>query len=170
MYLVISAASAFAHDFYSHVLRQGKATEKEQMKAARWASVGIAVFSILLALGAQKMNVSFLVSLAFCVAASSNLPVILFTLFWKKFNTGGAVAGMLTGLIGSVGLILLSPNVMDAATAIFPLKNPAVISVPLGFLGAFVGAKLYTKKHKDNFEEIVVRANTGVGAHGAVEH
>jgi cation/acetate symporter len=168
--LVISAASAFAHDFYSHVLRQGNATEAEQMKAARYASIGMAIFSILLALGAQKMNVSFLVSLAFCVAASANLPVILLTLFWKKFNTGGAVTGMLTGLIGSVGLILLSPNVMDAASAIFPLKSPAIISVPLGFLGAYVGAKLYRKQEQDNFDEVSVRAHTGIGAHSAVDH
>lgn len=169
--LVISAASAFAHDFYSHVLRGGKATEQQQIKAARWASVGMAVFSILLALGAQKMNVSYLVALAFCVAASANLPVIILTLFWKKFNTGGAVTGMLTGLIGSVGLILISPNVMDKASAIFPLGSPAIVSVPLGFLGAYLGAKIFAnKQEKDNFDEIVVRANTGIGVSSAVDH
>ncbi|MGD8188986.1 solute symporter family protein [Brevibacillus ginsengisoli] len=162
--LVISAASAFAHDFYSNVLRHGKATEKEQMKAARWASVGIALFSILLALGAKNFNVSYLVALAFCVAASSNLPVILLTIFWKKFNTKGAIAGMLTGLIGSVGLILLSPNVMGE-TAIFPLKNPAIISVPLGFLACYLGTVMGSKKEKadeEKYTEIFVQANTGI--------
>jgi cation/acetate symporter len=168
--LVIAAASAFAHDFYTNVLKGGNASEAQQMKAARYASVGIAVFSILLALGAQKMNVSYLVALAFCVAASANLPVIVLTLFWRGFNTGGAVTGMLVGLFGSVGLILISPNVMAADSALFPLKSPAIVSVPLGFLGAFIGAKLYKGKKEDNFDEILVRSNTGLGASGAVEH
>jgi len=168
--LVIAAASAFAHDFYSNVLKGGKATEKQQMTAARYASIGIALFSIVLALGAQKMNVSYLVALAFCVAASANLPVIIFTLFWRNFNTGGAVIGMLVGLIGSIGLILISPNVMSKETALFPLSSPAIVSIPLGFLAAYVGAKLYKKKEKDNYDEILVRANTGIGASGAVNH
>lgn len=163
--LVISAASAFAHDFYSNVLRGGNATEAEQMKAARWASVGIAVFSILLALGAQTFNVSYLVALAFCVAASSNLPVIILTIFWKKFNTTGAVTGMLVGLIGSVGLILIGPNIMGA-DAIFALKNPAVVSVPLGFLACYVGAlagsRRYTAADEAKHTQIFVQANTGV--------
>src|SRR5690606_40880506 len=89
--LVISAAGAFAHDFYSNVLRGGKATEAEQMRVAKIASVGVGVVSIILALIAKDMNVAFLVALAFAVASSANLPVILFTLFWKRFNTSGAV-------------------------------------------------------------------------------
>lgn len=160
--LVISAASAFAHDFYSNVLRKGQATEKEQLKAARWASLGIAVFSILLALGAKNFNVSFLVALAFCVAASANLPVLVFTIFWKKFNTAGAVIGMLVGLIGSVGLILISPNVMSAHDAIFPLKNPGIVSIPLGFLAAYLGTVLTRTKEEENHTKIFVQANTGI--------
>ncbi|BCJ87258.1 solute symporter family protein [Effusibacillus dendaii] len=163
--LVISAASAFAHDFYSNVLRKGQATETEQMKAARWASFGIAVVSIILALGAKNFNVSYLVALAFCVAASANLPVIVFTIFWKRFNSAGAVTGMLTGLIGSVGLILLSPNVMPAADAIFPLKNPGIVSIPLGFLAAYLGTVLTgsaTKQEEEKHTQIFVQANTGI--------
>ncbi|MFC4769932.1 cation acetate symporter [Effusibacillus consociatus] len=163
--LVISAASAFAHDFYSNVLRKGQATEAEQMKAARWASVGIAVFSILLALGARDFNVSYLVALAFCVAASANLPVIVLTIFWKRFNTTGAVTAMLSGLISSVGLILLSPNVMSPADAIFPLKSPAIISIPLGFIAAYLGTVLSStaaKAEEDNHTKIFVQANTGI--------
>ncbi|WP_126425095.1 solute symporter family protein [Brevibacillus marinus] len=162
--LVISAASAFAHDFYSHVLRHGKASEQEQMKAARWASVGIAVFSILLALGAKNFNVSYLVALAFCVAASANVPVIVLTIFWKRFNTTGAIAGMLTGLIGSIGLILISPNVMGEA-AIFPLKNPGIVSVPLGLLACWLGTVLSggaTKEDQEKHTEILVKAHTGI--------
>jgi cation/acetate symporter len=162
--LVISAASAFAHDFYSNVLRQGKASESEQMKVARWASVGISIFSIVLALGAKNFNVSYLVSLAFCVAASANLPVIVLTIFWRKFNTTGAVAGMLVGLLGSVGLILISPNVMEPAHAIFPLKSPAIVSVPLGFLACYLGTVLSfaARNEEEKFTEIFVQANTGI--------
>ncbi|MGD6816436.1 solute symporter family protein [Metabacillus sp. 113a] len=169
--LVLSAASAFAHDFYSHILRKGKATEKEQVVAARWASVGVAILSILLALFAQKMNVAFLVALAFAVAASANLPIILLTIFWKRFNTAGAVSGMLTGLLSSLLLVAISPNIWspEAGAAIFKgtplitLTNPGIISIPLGFIGAFLGTVLSRKKEAEGkFDEIVVRANTGI--------
>lgn len=83
------------------------------MLAAKYASIGVAVLSILLALFAQKMNVAFLVSLAFCVAASANLPVIIFTIYWKKFNTAGAITGMLSGLLSSLILVIVSPNVFS---------------------------------------------------------
>jgi len=94
--LVLSGASAFAHDIYGQIIRKGKASDREQMLAARYASLGVSVFSILLALFAQTMNVAFLVSLAFCVAASANLPVILYTIYWKRFNTTGALTAMLS--------------------------------------------------------------------------
>ncbi|MGE5702491.1 MAG: cation acetate symporter, partial [Clostridia bacterium] len=137
--LVLTAASAFSHDFYSHIIRKGNATEKEQVAVAKWASVGVSVISIILALFAQKMNVAFLVSLAFAVAASANLPVIIYTIFWKRFNTAGAVTGMIVGLFSALLLVVLGPNVWSAkGTAIllgdpiFPLANPGIISIPLG--------------------------------------
>ncbi|RAL22596.1 cation acetate symporter [Thermoflavimicrobium daqui] len=162
--LVISAAGAFAHDFYSNVLRGGKATEQEQIRVAKWASVGVGVASIILALLAKDQNVAFLVSLAFAVAASANLPVILFSLFWKRFNTAGAVTGMLAGLISSIVLVLISPNVMEPEQALFPLKNPAILSVPLGFLGAIIGTLLSKKEDQQKYTELYVRSNTGIGA------
>ncbi|SEN71861.1 solute symporter family protein [Lihuaxuella thermophila] len=163
--LVISAAGAFAHDFYSNVLRGGKATEKEQMRVAKWASVGVGIVSIILALLSKDQNVAFLVALAFAVAASANLPVILFSLFWKRFNTAGAVAGILTGLISSILLVLISPNLMDPESAIFPLKNPAIVSVPLGFAGAWLGTLLSREPEAEQkFTELYVRSNTGIGA------
>ncbi|WHY74651.1 solute symporter family protein [Fictibacillus enclensis] len=170
--LVLSAASAFAHDFYSQILRKGKATEKEQMNAARWASIGVAVLSILLALFAQKLNVAFLVSLAFAVAASANLPILLLTVFWKRFNTTGAVTGMLVGLFSSLILVAISPSVWspEAGVAIlvgdplFPLANPGIVSIPLGFIGAIVGTLLSRKTvDQSKFDEILVKVNTGVG-------
>lgn len=169
--LVLSAASAFAHDFYSHIIRHGKATEKEQVVAARWASIGVSILSILLALFAQKLNVAFLVSLAFAVAASANLPVILFTIFWKRFNTAGAITGMLVGLISSLVLVAISPNVWapEVGKAILvgkplvTLTNPGIISIPLGFIAAYLGTVLSSKKADvKKFDEILVKANTGL--------
>lgn len=123
--LVLTAASAFAHDFYNEIIRKGKSTEKEQVSMARYASIGVAVLSIILALFAQTLNVAFLVSLAFAVAASANLPVILFTIYWKRFNTTGAISGMIVGLVSAIVLVALSPNVWNpvAGKAIFVGKR-----------------------------------------------
>ncbi|QJC50756.1 cation acetate symporter [Paenibacillus albicereus] len=168
--LVLSAASAFSHDFYNHILRKGQAKEKEQVRMAKFASVGVAVVSIVLALFAQKLNVAFLVSLAFAVAASANLPVILFTVFWKRFNTAGAVTGMLTGLISALLLVLMSPNVWNpvagkailVGTPLIDLTNPGIISIPLGFLGAFLGTYFSSRTDEAKYDEVLVKANTGI--------
>ncbi|WCN37034.1 solute symporter family protein [Aneurinibacillus uraniidurans] len=167
--LVLTAASAFAHDFYSHILRKGQATEKEQMVAARWASIGVSIISVILALGAQKMNVAFLVSLAFCVAASSNLPVIIFTIFWRRFNTAGAITGMFVGLFTALILVAVSPNVFGPpgkaifeGTPLITLTNPALISVPVGFLAAYLGTFLGRRESDEKFDEVLVKANTGI--------
>ncbi len=168
--LVLSAASAFAHDFYSHIVRKGKAKENEQVRAAKLASVGVAVISILLALFAQKLNVAFLVALAFAVAASANLPVLVFTVFWRRFNTSGAVIGMLVGLLSALILVAVSPNVWSpvpgkaifTGTPLITLTNPGIISIPLGFLGAFVGTFFSSKRNDAKFDEILVKANTGI--------
>lgn len=169
--LVLTGASAFAHDFYNEILKKGKATEKDQVKMARYASVGVSVLSILLALVAQNLNVAFLVSLAFAVAASANLPVIIYTIYWKKFNTTGAISAMVVGLITSVGLVLISPNVFspEAGQAIlvgeplFPLTTPGLVSIPLGFLAGYVGTLLSRKKEDEaKYDEILVKSNTGL--------
>ncbi|BFH22506.1 hypothetical protein WJ0W_002673 [Paenibacillus melissococcoides] len=149
--LVLSAASAFAHDFYNHILRKGKANEREQMKAARYASIGVAVLSIALALLASKLNVAFLVGLAFAVAASANLPVILFTILWCRFNTAGAISGMLTGLLSAIALVAVSPSIWDPA-------GKAI------FIGAWIGT-IVSSRSKDadaKFDEVLVKANTGI--------
>ncbi|MGG0178598.1 solute symporter family protein [Gottfriedia acidiceleris] len=177
--LVLTAASAFAHDFYNEILKQGKATEKEQVSMARYASIGVALISILLAIFAQTLNVAFLVSLAFAVAASANLPVILFTIYWKRFNTTGAITGMLTGLISAIILVAISPNIWSPieGKAIFVgdplinLTNPGIISIPLGFIAAYLGTILSNKKENEaKFDEILVKSNTGHGVSGISTH
>lgn len=167
--LVLSGASAFAHDIYGQIIKKGKVTEKEQMKAARLASIGVSVFSIILALGAQTMNVAFLVSLAFCIAASANLPVIIYTIYYKKFNTTGAMAAMITGLVTALVLVVLSPNLWNpegtaifTGTALFPLTNPAIISVPAGFLAGWIGSLVGAKSDARKYAEVTVKANTGI--------
>lgn len=180
--LVVAASSAFAHDFYTNVIRGGEATEQEQFKAARYAAIGISVAAILLALPAESFNVAFLVALAFAVAASANVPVILLTIFWKRFNTTGAVTGMLVGLISCIVLVMISPNVLTGPNpeppatpiipidAIFPLLSPAIVSVPLGFLGCYLGTIFGgrgAEREREqglqvSYDEIRVRANTGI--------
>lgn len=167
--LVLSGASAFAHDLYGQILKKGKATERQQMLAARYASLAVSVFSIILALGAQKLNVAFLVSLAFCIAASANLPVILYTVYWKRFNTTGAITAILSGLISALVLVALSPSVMNPVAGaalitgepIFPWANPALVSVPLGFLGGYIGTLLSKENDSVRYAKVKVKANIG---------
>ncbi|HHY75016.1 MAG TPA: cation/acetate symporter ActP [Bacillus bacterium] len=167
--LVLSGASAVAHDLYGQIIKKGKVTEKEQVKAARIASLSISVFSIIIALGAEKMNVAFLVSLAFCVAASANLPTILFTIYWKRFNTSGAVWSMVAGLVSALVLVAISPSVMspvEGATLltgnpIFPLTNPAIVSVPIGFIAAIIGTLVSSERDEKKYAEVTFKAQTG---------
>ncbi|WP_067726954.1 solute symporter family protein [Oceanobacillus damuensis] len=173
--LVLAGASAFAHDLYGQIIKKGKVSESEQVKAARYASLAVSVLSIVLALFAQYLNVAFLVSLAFCIAASANLPVILYTVYWKRFNTAGAVTAMLTGLFSALILVSLSPSVFSpiegaalfVGEPIFPLANPALVSVPLGFLGGYVGTILSKESNMKRYAEVKVKANTGYKSSGA---
>jgi len=173
--LVLTGASAISHDIYGEIIKNGKLTEKQQVVAARTGSISIAIVSIILALFAQSLNVSFLVSFAFCIGASANLPVILYTIYWKKFNSIGAVMAMVTGLVSCLILGAMGPNVWSPieGAAIFvgeplvPLAVPAIITIPLGFIAGYLGSVLSTSKvtqaEADRiYKEIRVKANTGV--------
>jgi cation/acetate symporter len=170
--LTISASTSFAHDFYSNVLHHGKEHRPgEEVRVARITAFVVGAASILIAIVlGPKVNVAFLVGLAFAVAASANLPVIIFSIFWKRFNTVGAVTGLAVGLVSSIVLILIGPEIMGKA-ALFPLKNPAVVSIPLGFLGAFLGTLCAREPSAEaQFTELQVRGNTGLGAEKASSH
>ena len=170
--LAITASASIAHDVYAAVLRDGQATEDEQVRVSR---ITVVVLGIL----AMTQNVAFLVSLAFAIAASANLPTILYSLYWKRFNTTGAVVSIYTGLISALVLIFLSPAVSgspsamfpNADWAIFPLSSPGLVSIPLGFLGGIIGTFL---GKPDNFDELQaemeVRSLTGVGVEAPVDH
>ncbi|MFJ8754650.1 cation acetate symporter [Streptomyces sp. NPDC102441] len=172
--LTLASSSSFAHDIYANVIRRGKATEKEEMRAARWATVAIGVVSIGLGAMARDLNVAGLVALAFAVAASANLPTILYSLFWKRFTTQGALWSIYGGLASSVLLVLFSPVVSGKASSMFPdvdfawfpLENPGLISIPLGFLLGWVGSILSKEEpDKGKYAELEVKSLTGTGAH-----
>jgi cation/acetate symporter len=181
--LTIASSSSLAHDFYNNVLRRGRASEREELRVARFAAIGVGAVSIVLAVFAQNLNVAFLVALAFAIAASANLPTILLSLFWKRFNTTGAVAGIYGGLIASVGLVFFSPVVsgkgVDAAGNNlslfpesvdfhwFPLENPGLVSIPVGLLCAIVGTLISKESDPERFARLQVRALTGAGAERA---
>ena len=172
--LTLASSSSFAHDIYANVIRKGKATEKEEINAARYATIGIGVVSIGLGALARDLNVAGLVALAFAVAASANLPTILYSLFWKRFTTQGALWSIYGGLTTAVGLVLFSPVVSGKATSMFPdvdfhwfpLENPGIISIPAGFLLGWLGTIL-SKEEPDvrKYAELEVRSLTGTGAH-----
>ena len=137
--------------------------------------------SVAILLG-PNANVAFLVALAFAVAASANLPVIVLSLFWRRFNTRGAVVGLGTGLAVSFLLIILSPSIMGVdqpgvsvgarhliqSPPIFPLENPGILSIPLGFLGAILGTLVGREPEaEEKYDELLVRASTGLGAEKA---
>ncbi|AXG77169.1 solute symporter family protein [Streptomyces paludis] len=172
--LTLASSSSFAHDIYANVIRKGEATEKEEVRAARWATVAIGVVSIALGALARDLNVAGLVALAFAVAASANLPTILYSLFWKRFTTQGALWSIYGGLTSSVLLVLFSPVVSGKPTSMFPdvdfhffpLENPGLISIPLGFLLGWLGTVL-SKEEPDTgkYAELEVKSLTGTGAH-----
>jgi cation/acetate symporter len=136
--LTLSGAAALAHDLWGHVLRDGKVEEQEQLRVARYATVGLALLAIGLGLLFKGQNVAFMVGLAFSIAASANFPALLMSMTWSRFTTRAAMLSMLTGTLVSVVLILLSPTVwvdlFKNAEPIISLKNPGIISVPAAFL------------------------------------
>ena len=177
--LTITASASFAHDVYASVLKSHKVTEDEQMRVSRITAVVLGVLAIGLGILANGQNVAFLVALAFAVAASANLPTIIYSLYWRRFNTRGALWSMYGGLISCIVLIVFSPAVSGAKTSMlpgsdfawFPLSNPGIVSIPLGFLLGVVGT-LTSRDTEDPAlaAEMEVRSLTGVGAEKATHH
>jgi cation/acetate symporter len=237
--LVLASASAMSHDIWVGVIKGEHATQEDEVRAARISSIIVGILAITIGIAAKGQNVAHLVALAFAVAASSNLPCVLLTLYWKKCNTGGIVLGMIVGAVSAIALVLVSPNMTyplavkatnekaikvaddkiakataDLAAAtdpavqekltkaiaaqdkakklaqdtiaklgddrtsmvglekpLFTLKNPGLISIPLGFFCVFLGSMLYRDRRADEmWDELYVRQNTGIAAEGAVAH
>jgi cation/acetate symporter len=171
--LTLASSSSLAHDFYASVVKRGQASERDEVRVARIAALAIGGIAIVLSIFAQSLNVAFLVALAFAVAASANLPAILYSLFWKRFNTSGAVWAIYGGLLSAVILVFFSPVVSGAATSMFPdqdwqwfpLSNPGIISIPVGFLCGWIGTVISKEHDIDKYAELEVRSLTGYGAH-----
>jgi cation/acetate symporter len=172
--LTLASSSSLAHDFYANVVKRGQASERQEVVVARVAALVIGAVAIALSIYAQSLNVAFLVALAFAVAASGNLPAILYSLFWKRFTTSGATAAIYGGLISAVVLVFFSPVVSGSETAMFPkhdwqwfpLSNPGIISIPVGFLCGWLGTVLSRRPaDADKYAELEVRSLTGAGAH-----
>lgn len=179
--LTITAAASFAHDIYASVVKKGKPEAGAEVKVARRTVVIIGIVAIIGGIGANGQNVAFLVALAFAVAASANLPTIVYSLFWKRFTTRGALWSMYGGLISAIVLIVFSPVVSgseasmlktaDINFAIFPLSNPGIVSIPLAFFLGWLGTVLSKEKEDPAKQsEMEVRSLTGVGAEGATQH
>ncbi|HHU38478.1 MAG TPA: cation acetate symporter [Propionibacterium sp.] len=184
--LTITASASFAHDIYNSVMKDGKADPATEVKVARNTVIVIGALAIFGGIFAKSMNIAFLVALAFAVAASANLPSILYSLYWKRFNTQGSLWSIYTGLVTSLGLIIFSPAVSTpigraeplasamfpgASFAWFPYDNPAIVSVPAAFLAGWLGTVL-SKEQSDlgKAAEMEVRSMTGAGADGAIAH
>ena len=222
--LVLAASAAIAHDIWVNVVKDGHADQHEQVMAARITSLVVGVVGIAIGLMAEKANVAHLVALAFAVASSGNLPVVVLSLFWRKFNTAGVISGLVVGTVASIGLVMVSPNmtypkliakgaekvitamekkqaalppgtvltekdakalakaqkevldkdgksIMGLSEPILKLKNPGLISIPLGFIAAILGTLMFpNRRSEEMFDEIYVRQNTGLGMAKAIDH
>ena len=183
--LTLASSSSFAHDLYANVIKRGKATPESEVKVAKVAAVVIGAIAIVLAIMAQTLNVAFLVAIAFAIAASGNLPAVLYSLFWKKFNTRGAVWAIYGGLGAALVLLVFSPIVSqplmenlvvakplfpEAKFAWFPLSNPGIVSIPFGFLMGFIGTITSNERNTARYAEMEVRSMTGAAIGKAVQH
>ncbi|GAA4529823.1 solute symporter family protein [Amycolatopsis samaneae] len=184
--LTITASASFAHDVYASVVKKGKATPGSEVRVARITALVIGAVAIVGGILANGQNVAFLVALAFAVAASANLPTILYSLFWKRFNTQGALWSIYGGLIVTIVLIVFSPAVSGkpidpktgkSASMIqgvdfhwFPLDNPGLVSIPIAFFLGWLGTVLSKEHDEKKYAEMEVRSLTGAGAEKAVSH
>lgn len=186
--LTITAAASFSHDIYASIIKKGQVSPDGEVRVARWTVVVIGIIAIIGGIFANGQNIAFLVALAFCVAASANLPTIIYSLFWKRFNTSGALWSIYGGLSSTIILIIFSPVVsgkVDPATGAslsmvkdasidfhwFPLDNPGIVTIPLAFVLGIVGTYLSKERsHPEKYAEMEVRSLTGAGAEKATAH
>ena len=175
--LVLSASGAVAHDIWSNIIRKGHDSEREEVYVARIAAASIGALAILIAIiGGEGLNVSFMVGLAFAVAASANFPALLMAFIWPRFNTAGAVTGVLFGVISAIFLVVVSPGVWpgpdsEGSPIGWELANPGIVSIPLGFIGCWLGTVMSSERGAERtFQELHVRSETGLGAEKAHLH
>ena len=176
--LALAGASAIAHDLYARVIKKGTASEAQELRVTKYATLGLGVVAVGLGIVFENTNVAFMVALAFGIAASANFPVLFLSMFWRGLTTRGALAGGYLGLVSAVAFVVLSKlvwvDVFHFSEPLFPYTQPALFSMPIAFLAAYVFSKLdhsaRAKTEREAFEDQYVRGQTGVGASGASAH
>lgn len=176
--LTLAGASAISHDIYARVIRKGQATEQQEMRVSKLASLSLGVVAVLLGIVFEKQNIAFLVGLTFGIAGSVNFPVLILSMYWKGLTTRGALWGGVAGLISAVGIVVCSKAVWVAvlgnAAPLFPYDQPALFSMPLAFLVTYVVSKLdrsvSAAAEREAFDDQYVRSQTGIGAATAASH
>ncbi|WP_373740129.1 cation acetate symporter [Neisseria sp.] len=176
--LTLSGASAVSHDLYSSVLRKGKATQREEMRVSRLATLVLGILAVVFGIAFENQNVAFMVGLAFALAASSNFPILALSMFWKGLTTRGAVIGGFLGLLSAALLIVIGPTVwvkvLHFEEPIFPYSNPGLFTIPLAFISAWffsvTDKSARAAEDKAGFEAQYVRSMTGIGAADASDH
>lgn len=161
--LTLSTSTAISHDFYVNWLKRGQVDAKREVLIARVVAVVIGILATALGILGQGVNVAVLVILAIGIAASANFPVLVLSLFWRRFNTGGVIGGMALGLVSSVVLAMIGPA-MQGADALWPIVNPAIVSMPLGFLGGLLGTLIAGRdvENEKRFDAFLFQVHTGV--------
>jgi cation/acetate symporter len=176
--LALAGASAIAHDIYARVICKGSATETQEMRVSKIATIGLGIVAVLLGILFEKQNIAFLVGLTFGIAASTNFPILILSMYWRGLTTRGALLGGLAGLISAVTFVVLSKAVwvvvLGNAQAIFPYEQPALFSMPLAFfftwLFSVTDSSARAKIDKAGFDDQYVRSQTGIGAASASAH
>lgn len=176
--LTMAGTSAISHDLYARVIRKNRATSAEELRVSRVASVGIGLVAVSLGILFKGQNIAFLVALAFAIAASVNFPVLALSIYWKGLTTRGALIGGVAGLVSSVALVILSPavwvKILGHQHAIFPYDYPAIISMSVGLLFTWLGSVtdrgVRAGHERGAYGAQFVRAQTGIGASGAIRH
>jgi len=164
--LTLAGAAALSHDLWVNVVHRGSADTVEELRVARLATLGLGVVAVLLGITFKGQNVAFMVSLAFAIAASANFPALVLAIFWRGCTTAGAVASMVLGTVGTLTLIYLSPTVqidiLKHAAAWFPLKNPALVTMPLSFAaGVIVSLVTARRSEAERYERVRRRMHLG---------
>lgn len=176
--LALAGASAIAHDLYARVIMQGAASEAQELRVTKLATLSLGLVAIALGIVFENINVAFMVALAFGIAASANFPVLFLSMFWSGLTTRGALAGGYSGLLSAMGFVVFSKlvwvDVLHFSEPLFPYAQPALFSMPLAFLVAYVVSRLdrtaRARAERAAFADQFVRGQTGLGASGAVDH
>ncbi|WP_341504132.1 cation acetate symporter [Gallaecimonas sp. GXIMD4217] len=176
--LTLAGASAVSHDLYANVIRKGQAGEREEIRVSRYATLALGLVAIALGLLFEQQNIAFMVGLAFAIAASTNFPVLLLSMYWSRLTTRGARVGGWTGLVTAISLVILGPTVWEAVLgferAIFPYQYPALFSVSAAFAASWyfsvTDRSAAAAEERALFVPQFVRSHTGLGAAGASQH